>query len=222
MKLATSQGKMSKQEQVIARGQKTTTRIFTRADVDKMQAWKKHTDPMYAVYNFRPLTPQERDQWYRERTVRPNYRMFAVDNEGGDMIGRIVLWDINPRTKSAFLGIEIAAEHMNRGYGSDALMAFQDFYFQSMKFETVKLHVSAVNNRAKACYLKCGFKHTNLFWTRNAKQSELDIFGDQRYAHIRHFFRKVGDHLEVLFHEMTMTKKEWQERGKTSMTEGKR
>lgn len=212
---------MSKQDQVVARGKRTTTRIFTRDDVDKMQAWKEHTDPFYAVYNVKPLTPGERDEWYQQRTTRPNYRMFALDNERGDMIGSVVLWKINPRTKSAFLGIEIAAGYINQGYGSDALLAFQDFYFQNMQFETLKLHVSAVNNRAKACYLGCGFKHTNLFWTPSAKQSELDIFGDDRYVHIRHFFRKAGDHLEVLFHEMTMTKEDWEERRELSTSEAK-
>jgi diamine N-acetyltransferase len=213
---------MASQDQVIARGERTTTRIFTRADVDGMQAWQKHTDALYAVYNIKPLTAEERDQWYQERISRPHYRMFAIDNERGEMIGRVVLWKINPRAKSAFLGIEIAAGRMNQGYGSDVLLSFQDFFFGSMKFETLKLHVSAVNNRAKACYLKCGFKHTNLFWTPSAKQSELDVFGDDRYAHIRHFFKKIGDHLEVLFHEMTVLRKDWEARAELSGARGEK
>ena len=47
--------------------------------------------------------------------------------------------------------------YWSNGYGSDAVMTLLRFAFEEMNLNRVELGVFEFNERAIACYLKCGF-----------------------------------------------------------------
>ena len=191
-------------EGVVARGKKTVVRRFQREDVDKRQRWPAHTDPLYSHNDPRPMAPRERDLWYLERTASSSYRMYAIDDLDGNLIGWITLRNVNPDAGSSVLGIALDPTKMDMGYGTDALAAFLEYYFESMGFREMWLDVAAFNRRAMRCYEKCGFRYVSQHWTEHPSSAFPPIFNDARYRNVAPFFRRSLLGIEVLYHDMVI------------------
>ena len=85
--------------------------------------------------------------------------MLAIETKDGANIGNIGLHDPHPEHRTATLGIEIGEkEYWANGYGSDAIVTLLRFCFDEMNLNRVSLHVFEFNERALACYKKCGFQ----------------------------------------------------------------
>jgi diamine N-acetyltransferase len=190
--------------QYLAAGDRTRIRRFTRRDVDRWLAWPKHADPLYSPYNPLPMTGSLRDAWYDDLVQRQAQLPFAVDDLGGNMIGRIFLRFINRVEGGAVLGIDFDPRHVGQGYGTDALCAFLGYYFGPLGFRRLLLSVAAYNVRARRSYERCGFTYLDTHWERLACQA--DIFGDDRYRELRNLFRRGRNGLEALFHTMQVTR----------------
>ncbi len=191
-------------EGIVARGEKTTIRWFERADVDKRQRWTRHTDPLYSHNDPRPMVGRERDLWFLERSSSSSYRMFAVDDLQEEMIGWITLRNINKSAGTSVLGIAIEPTRMSQGLGTDALMAFLDYYFRSLGFREMWLDVAAFNLRGIRCYEKCGFRFVGKHWTEHPTSAFPAVLSDQKYKDIAHYFRRSMLGVEVLYLDMVV------------------
>ena len=75
------------------------------------------------------------------------------------MIGTVSLENINYINRSAKLGIFIGEEkHRGKGIGKEAIQLILDYGFHYLNLNSIQLSVFAFNERAIACYKKCGFK----------------------------------------------------------------
>lgn len=99
---------------------------------------------------------------YLQKPMADNARNFAIINlENDKMIGTVGLENINFIDRYAVLGIFIGdKDFRNNGYGSEAIKLLLDYGFNYLNLESVKLNLLAFNERALACYKKCGFKET--------------------------------------------------------------
>ena len=145
--------------QLLSRGKKTFIRRLERKDVDEMVGWGLYEEDFLKDYSFPSLDSEERDIWFR---IKNNVfkKCFAVLDENMQLIGYISLRDMNFILKRAEMGIVFSPEHVGRGYGKDAIMAFLEYYFKGMKYKKLTLTVAAYNKRAYNCYVSCGFKIT--------------------------------------------------------------
>lgn len=178
-----------------------------------MLRWGRHSDPLLAGYNMPRLDRREADEWYRARTSRPDFRIFAVLDRDGALVGRLSIREIDNRLRRARLGIVLDPKLVDQGLGTDAITAFQEFYFEQLRFETLVLDVAAYNVRARRCYEKCGFRHTGEHWQREEGLGEgvgFAVFTDSRFAEVRRFFRQTRAGLEVLYCDMEVTREEYQ------------
>jgi len=191
-------------EGVVARGKKTVIRWFERSDVDKRQQWPRHTDPLYSHNDPRPMSSRERDLWFLDRSVSGSYRMFAIDDQHGNMIGWLTLRNINGEAGSSVLGIALDPTRMGIGYGTDALMAFLDYYFDVMGFKEMWLDVAAFNYRAMRSYEKCGFHYVGQHWTEHPSSAFPPVFSDPRYRDVVQYFRRSLLGIEVLYYDMVI------------------
>ncbi len=191
-------------EGIVARRKKTTIRWFERADVDRRQQWPRHTDPLYSHNDPRPMPNRERDLWFLDRSVSGNYRMFAIDDLHGNMIGWITLRNINTEAGTSVLGIALDPTRMGMGYGTDALMAFLDYYFDIMGFKEMWLDVAAFNRRAMRSYEKCGFRYVGQHWTEHPASVFPPVFSDPRYRDVVQYFRRSLLGIEVLYYDMVV------------------
>ena len=191
-------------EEIVARGKKTIIRRFEREDVDKRQAWPRHTDPLYSHNDPRPMSGRERDFWFLERTSSSSYRMFAIDDFQGHLVGWLTLRNIDPKSNSSVLGIALNPLWMGMGFGTDSLWAFLDYYFEEAGFAEMRLDVAAFNRRAMRSYEKCGFQYIGQHWTEHPSSLFPPVFKDSRYRDVVKFFRRSLLGVEVLYYDMAL------------------
>ena len=91
--------------------------------------------------------------------------------------------------RKARLGVMIGEkQYWSSGYGTDAMRAFLRFVFDEMNLHRVDLTVDADNQRAIACYRKCGFieevRLRQALYARGAHRDQLvmGILRDEFYA----------------------------------------
>ena len=91
---------------------------------------------------------------------KENAVYFAIVTlENDEMIGSVSLENIDYNNQCATLGILIGeAKYRNNGYGTETICLLLDYGFNYLNLNSIQLTVFECNERAKACYKKCGFK----------------------------------------------------------------
>ena len=85
------------------------------------------------------------------------FAIVTLDND--EMIGTVSLEKVDHLNRTATLGIFIGeAEYRNKGYGTEAINLILDYGFNYLNMYSIELRVLEFNDRAVACYKKCGFK----------------------------------------------------------------
>jgi RimJ/RimL family protein N-acetyltransferase len=192
----------------VAAGPRTRVRPFTRADVDAWQAWPDYEEPLLVGTSPRRMSPDQRSRWFDDITQRQRQIPFAVDDEAGEMIGRIFLRHVRHEERSAVLGIDLCPGSLGQGYGTESLGAFLQYFFAEMGFERMLLSVAAHNTRARRCYESLGFATVGTHWDAHIGP---DVVNNNEFASVRHLFRRGPLGLESLFYDMRLDRKDWLE-----------
>lgn len=106
------------------------------------------------------ITTLEGEKQYLEQTESEEKRQFVIVTlDKDEMIGTVGLERINYINRHATLGVFIGEEaYRNGGYGTEAINMILDYGFNYLNLNSIQLDVFAFNERAIACYKKCGFK----------------------------------------------------------------
>jgi RimJ/RimL family protein N-acetyltransferase len=191
-------------------------RPLQRADVEAIAIWQPFTDPLLTGYNSPSNeSDKERDLWFAMRTGDPARREFAIAEASGGLVGRIGLREIDARG-CARLGISIGAEFVNRGYGTEALAGFMDWYFGEGGFARMVLDVAAANLRAVHVYEKLGFRYVLRRYEPMGEEVAAAILDNPLYADIWQYFKRENDQTWALFYDMELTREAWQEKNSFS------
>jgi RimJ/RimL family protein N-acetyltransferase len=83
-----------------------------------------------------------------------------------------------------------------------------------LRFETLYLDVAAPNKRALRCYEKCGFRHNGSHYRGVGSDERLAFLKDEKYRHLRRFFKKKRGRNVVLFYDMKIEKEDLKSHGK--------
>ena len=191
---------------IVAAGPRIRVRPFVRTDVDAWQAWPDYPEPLLVGTSPRRMAPDQRTRWFEDITQRQRQLPFAVDDENGLMIGRIFLRHVRRDEGSAVLGIDLHADYLGQGYGTECLGAFLHHFFDEMGFRTMLLSVAAHNTRAKRCYESLRFVTTGSHWDAHVGP---DITREQRFNNVRHLFRRGALGVESLFYDMRLDRADW-------------
>lgn len=190
----------------VANGPRTRVRPFTRADVDAWQAWPDYPERLLVGTSPRRMAPEQRGRWFDDITQRQRQIPFAVDDEKGDMIGRIFLRQVRHDDGSAVLGIDLHPAYLGQGYGTESLGAFLSHFFEGMGFERMLLSVAAHNVRARRSYESLGFVTVGSHWDAHIGP---DVTGEPQFAQLHHLFRRGALGLESLFYDMRLERAAW-------------
>jgi RimJ/RimL family protein N-acetyltransferase len=152
------------------------------------------------------MAPDQRSRWFEDITQRQRQIPFAVEDESGDMIGRIFLRHVRHEERSAVLGIDLHPDYLSHGYGTESLGAFLHHFFENMAFERMLLSVAAHNERARRCYESLGFATVGSHWDAHIGP---DLTGEPRFGFARNLFRRGPLGLESLFHDMRLERLNW-------------
>jgi RimJ/RimL family protein N-acetyltransferase len=198
---------------VLAREGRVSVRRFRRGDLRDRLAWPPYTDPFFTHLNYPLATFIEREKWLFARTVNTGRIYFAIADENDHLIGEMSLRDIDTAGRASRLGIHLASDKVDKGYGGEALAALLKFYFGEMGYLTMYLDVAAFNVRALRLYERLHYEHLSPFWRRiyDFTLKDVPIYSDARYGTIRRFFRGDESHLECLYYDMALTKEHYLE-----------
>jgi len=136
-------------------------------DLPALVRWWR--DPGLAVYQSGSVMPGS-EAAVREMFTRWSANQdsasgvgFSIETLPGDdapatLVGHLGVFDVRARTRSATFAIGLGAEHLGRGYGTDATRVAIEYGFREMNLHRIQLTAFAFNQRAVAAYRKAGFR----------------------------------------------------------------
>ena len=123
-----------------------------------MRLWGFHENPLIEDYNFPPMNDDEIKIWYRRKTNTISNKYYSVKDKEGKLIGYMGIKDIKRFRRQSTLGIVIDPNNVDKGYGTEILETYLNYYFTTMKMRSMLLEVAEFNKRAYRVYEKIGFK----------------------------------------------------------------
>ena len=132
-------------------------------DLERCHRWMNDREVTRFIESGRypPSMAQEREWLTNAMTARsgfPNVLLAIETKEGGEHIGNAGLHEASPEHRTAKLGIVIGEkEFWSKGYGTDTVRTLLRFAFEQMNLNRVELGTFDFNERALACYRRCGF-----------------------------------------------------------------
>lgn len=135
----------------------TTERLIFRAPVE---ADRDHYIKLWAEFNFHEMGSNEfpkpqGKKWIDamlEKTREMAFHATIVSKETGDFLGDIRTNSANRKNRDAKLGVVIAEEQRNKGYGGEAIKYVIDLMFRSFGMHRMSLSVYEANIGAIALY----------------------------------------------------------------------
>ena len=170
-------------------GERVRLRALTHDDLPHFVRWINDPETRRFMAIRYPMSMTEEETWWQGLLDRKDH-IFAVETEDGAYIGNIGLHAIEPENSRAVLGILIGDKrYWGQGYGTDAIRAMLSWVFGYLNLNRVYLTVYAYNERAIACYQKCGFRHEGVM--RQARYSDGQYFDELMMGILREEF--LGD-----------------------------
>jgi len=124
-----------------------------------MVRWNNDPEVEYFVDCDLPKSLSECEVWFRANVPSRDYRLFAIEDGTGLLIGDLELDHISWRNGQAELRIRIGEkENWNKGYGTEAVRALLALALGPLGLRRIYLKVYRFNRRAIRCYEKCGFR----------------------------------------------------------------
>lgn len=143
------------------KGDKVILRDMRREDLRRL--WEFNNDVEFELLGggdiWEPQTFERLEAAFEESIRRGgrNGADFAIEADGV-FIGRCGLFDFNPATQSAQLGIGIGdRNYWGKGYGRDALQVLLSYGFRLRNLRRIWLNVNSDNERAVRSYKAVGF-----------------------------------------------------------------
>lgn len=128
-------------------------------DVEKYVEWMNDFNVTDYLGRSNQIISLESEKKYLEEHSKEESEFAVIDAKENKIIGGISLFEINHIKRNATLGIFIGNdEYRNRGYGTEAIRLILDYGFNYLNLNNIKLDLMEFNERALACYKKCGFK----------------------------------------------------------------
>lgn len=142
-------------------GKLVNLRAQEMADLDRMLRWvndREVTRHLNVRYPYSRLAEEAFITDRASQVMTYANVHFAIETKDGAHIGGLGFHVVQPENRKATLGIMIGdKECWSKGYGADALLTLLRFGFDQMNLHRIELNVDADNERAIACYRKCGF-----------------------------------------------------------------
>ncbi|NLC52486.1 MAG: GNAT family N-acetyltransferase [Firmicutes bacterium] len=134
-------------------------RPLVKEDLSRLVRWNSDPEVERLVGLGLPCDLEACLAWWEECRSSKNTRLFALENEKGQLIGDLELAHICWRGREAELRIRIGEKsYWNKGYGTLALEQIERYAFDVLGLDRLYLRVYTFNTRAIRCYQKLGFK----------------------------------------------------------------
>lgn len=130
-------------------------------DVEKFTEWLNDFETTeYIGRSGMIVTLDGEKKFLEENNSLDNAVIFSIVTLKEDkLIGTISIENINYISRKGALGVFIGdKEYRENGYGTEAIRLILDYGFNHINLNNIALDLMEFNERAYACYKKCGFK----------------------------------------------------------------
>ena len=142
-------------------GELVRLRALEPSDAALLQRWVNDREVTHFTSARYLFSLQSEEAWVRERPPNSlaNGVRLAIETKDGRHIGILQLLETRLEDRKAELAITIGEKDCwSQGYGTDAVVTALRFAFHQMNLHRVWLTTLEYNERAIACYRKCGFQ----------------------------------------------------------------
>lgn len=129
------------------------------SDADALNAEFGDPDVLAGVTFAFPQAKAGYVEFIRSSRGSESQVVFTIETLGGEPLGTCDIRDIEPRARTAHVGIWIRKEAWGRGYGTDAMRTLCRFAFRQLNLQRIELIVYETNPAAIRSYEKVGFRH---------------------------------------------------------------
>lgn len=128
-------------------------------DVEKFTEWLNDFETTDYIGRSHLLIGLEGERKYLQDNINEEGVFAIIDSKDDKLIGTVGLHEIDHLKRRATLGIFIGDKtYREKGYGTEAIRLILDYGFNYLNLNNIKLDLMEFNERALACYKKCGFK----------------------------------------------------------------
>lgn len=131
-------------------------------DAQHYYAWFNDQDVTnYLIADRYPVTLAQEEAFLREHSVMSyaDGTIFSVETKDGRHIGWTSFYRVLTEDRQAALAVTIGEkDRWSQGHGGDAVVTLLRFGFHEMNLHRVWLTTVEYNERAIACYKRCGFQ----------------------------------------------------------------
>ena len=140
-------------------GEKIYLSPLTVEDAEEFTKWLNDFQTTDYLGRSGAIITLEGEKQFLEEHIKGESTFGIIEIETDKIVGTISLEKINHLNRTGTLGIFIGkTEARNKGYGTEAIRLILDYGFNYLNLNNICLDLLEVNERALACYKKCGFK----------------------------------------------------------------
>jgi RimJ/RimL family protein N-acetyltransferase len=158
-------------------GKLVRLRALESNDIERAYTWVNDREVTHYLMLRYPMSRSQEERYLSDTSSEGSSFhdvRLAIETLDGVHIGMTGLHRARPEDRSAELGIMIGDKSFwSSGYGTDTVQTLLRFGFDTMNLHKVALGVFEFNERAYACYRKCGFVDEGRF--------REEYFQDGRY-----------------------------------------
>jgi RimJ/RimL family protein N-acetyltransferase len=141
-------------------GKKVRLRAYREDDLKNAHVMINNQAVTRFLNVMRPRSIHEEREWLQAamRNDNPHTAAYVIDSSDGEYLGSVGLMHIDPRNRSAELGISIARpDDWGKGYGTEGAILMLRHAFEELNLHRVHLRVYDYNERGQKSYAKIGF-----------------------------------------------------------------
>lgn len=108
-----------------------------------------------------PQSQEQTKHWTQAAALKQpehNGCNLLIENNEGEVIGRIGAHDHNPRVGHFGYGLVIAKEQRRKGYASEAILLLLRYFFQELRYQKVTIQVASFNQDSIGLHEYLGFQ----------------------------------------------------------------
>ena len=124
-------------------------RALKKSDSNLILNWMKNEKLRYLIGTVYPITELEHENWFQNRMLEKDNRMFVIDLDNEKSIGIVGFKNLDWVNRNSELFIYIGdEEYWGKGYGTQALELIIKFAFNNLNLHMLYLEVFSYNKNA--------------------------------------------------------------------------
>lgn len=138
-------------------------RALKKSDSNLILNWMKNEKLRYLIGTVYPITELEHENWFQNRMLEKDNRMFVIDLDNKKSIGIVGFKNLDWVNRNSELFIYIGdEEYWGKGYGTQALELIIKFAFNNLNLHMLYLEAFSYNKNATKTYERLGFKQDGI------------------------------------------------------------